>query len=115
MMFLQQFIYDIANFLSARKCLQYQPFCHIYGFTEYLNAEKVVADVSNVCNPGLEEFKFLTKLNTALFFISDTVVASGPRQRHYYEHTKFSSAKGDKGNGWRLCVPSCQHRRVQRK
>ena len=74
MMFLQQFIYDIANFLSATKCLQYQPFCHIYGFTEYLNAEKVVTDVSNGCviqdqknsnsqrNSTLHYFLFQTQL-----------------------------------------------------
>ena len=43
---------------------------------------------------------FFKKLNTALLFlISDAVVASRLRQRHYYEHAKFGSAKGDKGNG----------------
>ena len=73
-MFLQRFIYDFANFLSGSKCLQYQPFCHIYGFTEYLNAEKVVTDVSNGCviqdqknsnsqrNSTLHYFLFQTQL-----------------------------------------------------
>ena len=36
-------------FLFVAELLQYQLFCHISGFTENINAEKVVTDVSNGC------------------------------------------------------------------